>query len=152
MSSIFFEAQKYYFVFESRLTFHFFEMVIFTTLFQCCPTLSKSTLKMTTFFGRCLTLFKSTLKQTTLIRRCSMLCDSMLFYVVNFNVDVHNLVSTLIWRCATSRRHINLKTTLKRRWKVCWKPYLMIKIPIRSWSKQACHRGLFYVHYYFCHI
>ena len=45
--------------------------------------------------------------------------DSTLFNVVNFNVDVHNVVSTLIWRCATSRRHINLKTTLKRRWNVC---------------------------------
>ena len=28
-------------------------------------------------------------------------------------------VSTLIWRCKTSQRHINLKTTLKRRWNVC---------------------------------
>ena len=40
--------------------------------------------------------------------------------VVNFNVDVHNVVSTLIWHCVTSRRHINLKTMLKRRWNVCW--------------------------------
>ena len=40
---------------------------------------------------------------------------SPLFYVVNFNV-----ASTLIWRCATSRRHINLKATLNRRWNVCW--------------------------------
>ena len=45
---------------------------------------------------------------------------STLFYVVNFNVDIHNVVSTLIWRCATSRRHINPKTTLNRRWNVCW--------------------------------
>ena len=45
---------------------------------------------------------------------------STLLNVVNFNVDVHNVVSTLIWRCATSRRHINLKTTLNRRWNVCW--------------------------------
>ena len=45
---------------------------------------------------------------------------STLFYVVNFNVDIHNVVSTLIWRCATSRRHINLKATLNRRWNVCW--------------------------------
>ena len=42
------------------------------------------------------------------------------FNVVNFNVDVHNVVSTLIWRCETSRRHINLKTTLNRRRNVCW--------------------------------
>ena len=41
---------------------------------------------------------------------------STLFYVVNFNVDIHNVVSTLIWCCATSRGHINLKTTLNRRW------------------------------------
>ena len=40
--------------------------------------------------------------------------------IVNYNVDVHNVVWTLIWRCATSRRHINLKTTLNQRWNVCW--------------------------------
>ena len=33
---------------------------------------------------------------------------------------VQNVISTLIWNCATSQRHINLKTTLKRRWNVCW--------------------------------
>ena len=95
-STIFFEAQKYYFVCESRL--NFFPKVIFATLFRRCPTLWKSTLK----------LFNSTLKYTTLLS------------VVNFNVNIHNVVSTLIWRCATSRRHINLKTTLNRRWNVCW--------------------------------
>ena len=45
---------------------------------------------------------------------------STLFFVVNFNIDIHNVVLTLIWRCATSRRHINLKTTLNRRLNVCW--------------------------------
>ena len=45
---------------------------------------------------------------------------STLFNVVNFNVDVHNVFSTLIWRCAASRRDINLKTTLTQRWNVCW--------------------------------
>ena len=110
-STIFFEAQKYYFVFESRLNF-LFQMVIFATLFRRCPTLWKSTLKTTTLFRRCLTLFNSTLKYTTLLN------------VVDFNVDVRNVVSTLIWRCAMSRRHINLKTTLNRRWSVCWVPIL----------------------------
>ena len=43
-----------------------------------------------------------------------------LFNVVNFNVDVHNVVSTLIWLCATSLCHVNLKTTLNRRWNVWW--------------------------------
>ena len=45
---------------------------------------------------------------------------SMLLNVVNFNVDVYNVASTMIWRCATSRRHVNLKATLNRRWNVCW--------------------------------
>ena len=49
---------------------------------------------------------------------------STLFNVVNFNVDVHNIASTLVWRCATSRRHINLKTTLKPRSNVCWVTYI----------------------------
>ena len=46
--------------------------------------------------------------------------DSTLFTIVNFNVEVHNIVSTLIWGCPTPWRHINLKTTLNRRWNVCW--------------------------------
>ena len=45
---------------------------------------------------------------------------SVLLNLANYNVDVHNVVSTLIWRCTTSWRHINLKTTLNRRWNVCW--------------------------------
>ena len=61
--------------------FFFLHMVIFTTLFQLCPTLWKLTLKMTMLFWR-------------------------------YGID--NVDSTLIWRCATSRRHINLKTTLKQ--------------------------------------
>ena len=40
--------------------------------------------------------------------------------IVNFNVDVHHVVSTSIWRCVTSRRHINLKSTLNWRWNLCW--------------------------------
>ena len=87
----------------------FFQMVIFATLFRRCPTLWKSTLKMKTLFRRCLTLFNSTLKYARL-----------LLNVLNFNVDVHNVVSTLNWRCATSWRHINLKPTLNRRWNVYW--------------------------------
>ena len=45
-------------------------------------------------------------------------CKSCNF--VNLNVDINNVVWTLIWGCATSRRHINLKTKLKQHWKVCW--------------------------------
>ena len=50
---------------------------------------------------------------------------STFFYVVNFNVDIHNVASTLIWRWVTSRRHINLTTTLNRRWNVCWVTYIL---------------------------
>ena len=39
--------------------------------------------------------------------------DSILFSVVYYNVDKHNVVSMFIWRCLSSRRHINLTTTLK---------------------------------------
>ena len=52
---------------------------------------------------------------------------STLFNVVHFNVDVHNVVSKLIWRYATSRRHINLKTTLNGRWNVCCCSYCSCK-------------------------
>ena len=37
-SIIFFEAQKYYFAFESRLNC-FFQMAIVATMFRLCPTL-----------------------------------------------------------------------------------------------------------------
>ena len=40
---------------------------------------------------------------------------SILLNVLNNNIDVHNVVSTVILCCATSRRQINLKTTLNRR-------------------------------------
>ena len=56
---------------------------------------------------------------------------STLLNVINFNSDVHNIVSTLIWRCATSRRHINLKTTLNRRSNICWKRF---KLWTKVWS------------------
>ena len=101
-SSIFLEAQKVLFCFWIE-DYFFFQMVIFATLFRRCPTLWMTTLKMTTLFGRFVTLF-----------------NSRLLNVVNFNFDVHNVVSTLLWRCATSPRHINLKAKLNRRWNVCW--------------------------------
>ena len=73
-SSIFFEAQKYYFVFQ---------MVVSRTLFRLCPTLWKSTLKMTLFW-RWLTLLNSTLKQLTLIRSCGTFWTSTLTYTTSF--------------------------------------------------------------------
>ena len=61
----------------------FLQMVTFTMLLLRCPTLRKSTLKMTKLIRGCLTLFKST-------------SDSTLLNVVNPEVDVHNVASTLI--------------------------------------------------------
>ena len=49
---------------------------------------------------------------------------STLLDVANFNVDIRNAVPTLIWRCTTSQRHINLKATLNRRWNVCWEGWI----------------------------
>ena len=46
--------------------------------------------------------------------------DSTLLNVVNFNVGIHNVVSTPIWDCSMSRRHITLTTTLRQRWNVRW--------------------------------
>ena len=69
MSHPFFEAQKYFFALSN-----FLKLVIFAT-FQCWSMLLKSTWKTETLFRRNLTLFG----------------------VVNFNIDIHNIVSTLIW-------------------------------------------------------
>ena len=46
--------------------------------------------------------------------------DLKLLNVVNFNIDIHNVVSTLIWHCLTSRRHTTLTKTLRPCWKVSW--------------------------------
>ena len=40
--------------------------------------------------------------------------DSTLFDVLKSNVDIPSVVSMLIWCCAMSRRHINLKTASKQ--------------------------------------
>ena len=109
-------------LFLNRGLWFFFQVVIFATLFWRCPTLWKSTLKMTKLFRCCLTFVNSTLKYTKL-----------LLNVVNYNVDVHNVVSTLLWRCATLRRHMYLKTTLNRRWNVCWKDSMLLLKFIKHW-------------------
>ena len=89
------------------LFFNFLQMVMFTTLFQRCSTFRESTLKMTTL-----------LQINVEIDNVDV--DSTLFSVINSYVDVRNVVSTLIWRCATSRCYIILWTTLKQRWCVYW--------------------------------
>ena len=95
---VFFEAQKYI-VFAY---FNFLKMVIFATLFRCWSTLWNSTLKVTTLSNEVDNVYLT-------------ICN-----VVNFNVDIHNVVSTLIRHCPTSQCHITLTTTLRPCWKVSW--------------------------------
>ena len=92
-SSIFLETQKYYFAFESTLNF---------------------------FWNGHIRNVVSTLTKVVQFNVEIQNIVSTLLNVVNFNVDIHNVVSSMIWRCATLRRHINLKATLNRRWNVCW--------------------------------
>ena len=87
---MFLEAQKYYFVFESRLNF-------FSTL----PKVVKIDVENDNVVSTLSNVVELNIEKHNFLSR--------LFNVVNFNIDVHNVVSTLIWRCATLQRHINLK-------------------------------------------
>ena len=78
----------------------FLEMVIFTTSWN-------STLKRTTS--------SNVVHINVEIRKV----DLTLFNVTS-NIEIHNVVLTLVWHCPTSRRQINQKTMLKQRWNVCW--------------------------------
>ena len=73
---------------------------------------------------------------------------STLFNAVNFNVDVHNVALMLIWRCATSRRHINLKTMLNRRWNVCWVNFMVntLKKTQLEQHLQSYNSMIIYIH------
>ena len=73
---------------------------------------------------------------------------STLFNAVNFNVDLHNVALMLIWRCATSRRHINLKTMLNRRWNVCWVNFMVntLKITQLEQHLQSYNSMIIYIH------
>ena len=95
-----FEAEKYFI----GLEFYFSTFSIW--LFR-----RRATSEITMLLRRCLTWLIPTLKCATLI---------------DFNFDVHNVVSTLIWSCPTLRRLINLATTYQQRWNVCWELYIYI--------------------------
>ena len=110
-STIFFEAQKYYFVFESRLNF-FFPNGHIRNFVSTLPNVVKIDVENDNLV--------STLSNNVQFNVEMYSFVSTLLNVANFNIDVHNFVSTLIWRRATSRRHINLKSTLNRGWSVCW--------------------------------
>ena len=72
-----------------------------------------------------------------------------------FNVDIHNVVSMLIWHCPTLRRHINLTKTLRQRWNICWvlqnvakrlhsfiklKTYIFSRIPLNCCFRKLSKR------------
>ena len=59
----------------------------FFQLFENGSTLCNSTLKIATLFGR---------------QRCQSWNMQRRFDVVNFNIGIHNVVSTLIWQCPMS--------------------------------------------------
>ena len=107
-SNIFFKVQKYYFVFESRLIF--FSNGHIRNVVSTFPNVVKIDVESVV----------STLSNVAQFNIEKHIVVSTLFYVVNFNVIIHNIISTLVWRCAMSRCYINLKTTLNRRWNVCW--------------------------------
>ena len=108
-SSIFLEAQKYYFAFELRLNFfsngHICNVV--STL--------RNVVKIDVENDNVVLTLSNVVQFNVEIHYLV----STLLNVVNFNVDAHNVFSTFIWRCGTSRRHINLKATLNWRWNVC---------------------------------
>ena len=74
-------------------------------------TLRLKLLKIEIVLIRCLTLLS--------YQRWKKNVDLTWFNVLNSSVDMHNVVSMLIWRCLTSRSYINLKTTPKQLWNLC---------------------------------
>ena len=109
VSSIFSKCQKYYFFFESRL---FFSNVHTRNVVSTLLIVVKIDIKNDNVVSTLSNVVQFSVEIHNVV--------STLLNVVHLNIDIHNVVSTLIWRCATSRRHINLKTTLNQRWNVCW--------------------------------
>ena len=88
----------------------FLQMVILATLFQCWSTLWNLALKITMLFWCSQRLLANINVEIDDV-------DSTMFNVASFNVDIHLVVSTLIWLCPTLKCHINLTATLRQRWK-----------------------------------
>ena len=108
--NIFFKVQKYYFVFESRLIF--FSNGHIRNVVSTLPNAVKIDVENDNVVSTLSNVVQFNVEIHNVV--------STLLNLVNYNFDVNNVVSTLIWRCAMSRRHINLKTTLSQRWSVCW--------------------------------
>ena len=86
-SDIFFEVQKYHFVFESRLIY-FFSNGHIRNIVSTLPSVVKIDVENDNVV--------STLSNVVQFNAEKHNVVSTLFYVVNFNVDIHNIVSTLI--------------------------------------------------------
>ena len=123
--------------FSVRIRFQFlFLNVILTTVFRCWSTFWNSTLKVTMLFWQSQRLLANINVEIDSV-------DSTMFNVASFKVDIHLVVSTLIWLCLTLRRHINL-TTLKQRWNVACETFfhqnknLVKKCRCIFWSIKWC--------------
>ena len=93
-----FEPQKYFFVLQSRV-FFFFQMAIFTTLFDVAQRYENRRWK----WQRCFDI----------VYCCSNQCWNRQCWF-----DVIQRLKLLRW-FLVMRYHIKLKTTLKQRWKIC---------------------------------
>lgn len=93
------------------LFFNFLQMFKFTMFFRCWATLWNSRLKMTTLY--------STLSQVTNINVEIDNSDSTSSKVLDFNGDVRNVISKLIWRISIPWRHIDLTSIIQQYWNIC---------------------------------
>ena len=110
-SRIFFEAQKHYFAFESRLIIFFSNGHIHKVV-STLPNVVKINFENNNVVSTLSNVVQYNVEIHNVV--------STSLNIVNFNVDLHNVVSMLIWQCAASQCQINLKATLNRRWNVCW--------------------------------
>ena len=85
-SKIFFEVQKYYFVFESMLKF--FSNDHIRNVVYTLPNVVKINVENDNVLSTLSNVVQFSVEKHNVV--------SMLFYVVNFNVDIHNVVSTLV--------------------------------------------------------